>query len=108
MGCAVKLDMVVLLSVEVVCVPKGALAAPGFSAADAGGEPPSGFVGRTGSVCQVAPPQQDQRRVGGADQAGGLGGVGAERVAPSDPGGDAGQVAIEGVVAEGSGLPGRR
>ena len=78
---------------------RGAIAAPGLRAADAGGEPTSSLVGRTGGVCQVAPPEQDQRRVGGADEAGGLGGVGAKRVAPSDPGGDAALVVIEGVVA---------
>ena len=61
-GDAVKLDMVVLLSVECDGVPRGASAAPGLRAADAGSEPPSSLVGRTGSVGQVAPPEQDQRR----------------------------------------------
>ena len=68
--------------------------APGFRAADVGGEPSSGFVCRTRGVCEVASSQQDQRGVGGADEAGGLGGIGAERIAPSHPCGDAGQVAV--------------
>jgi hypothetical protein len=56
--------------------------------------PPSGFVGCTGGVCQVAPPEEDQRGIADADHAGGLGRVGAERVASSHPGSGTAQVTV--------------